>query len=156
MARSVDRRDWNGILNLSAPDSFYDYGAYKGDATGLITWMSDRHKNVLRSSHVIGGVIVEFATADTALSESYVASSQRNVDPQRPDVHFDILGYARYIDRFERENGIWTLKVRQLVFDNLLRLPVSPDDPVLGPGWQGGQRDETDLLWKQRLSLGIT
>ena len=152
IARAIDRMDWASIPALSHPDSFYDYGAYKGDAAGLIAWMSERHRNVFSSSHFIGNILIEFA-GEAALAETYVNSVQKVPAPADPSQKVDVFACARYVDEFRRTAEGWRLKSRCVLIDNQL---VSPSLPALPAGLNQGRRDRTDRLWSERARLGIT
>jgi 3-phenylpropionate/cinnamic acid dioxygenase small subunit len=155
IARCVDRRDWVGLQKLADEDCVFDYGAYRGGFSGLAEWLLVRHKHISRSSHLIGNIIVEFASSDVALVESYITSSQRSADPDNTEALSDVITYARYIDRFERQNGCWRIKKRTLLIDNTRRYAVSPEADVVGPGLPMGRRDMDDVLWKERAAVGI-
>jgi 3-phenylpropionate/cinnamic acid dioxygenase small subunit len=154
IARCIDRRDWAGLQKLADEDCVFDYGVYRGGFSGFAEWLLVRHKEITRSSHLIGNIIVEFASSDVALVESYITSSQRSADPDNTDALFDLITYARYIDRFERQNGCWRIKKRTLLIDNTRRYAVS-EAPVVGPGLRMGRRDMDDVLWKERAAVGI-
>lgn len=150
-ARAIDRMDWQSIIALSDPDCFYDYGGYKGDAAGLVAWMSERHKNVFRSTHHIGNIIAEFA-GDAALVETYVNSVQTVSSPGDPAQRINVFACARYVDEFRHISGQWRLKSRYVLIDNQL---ISPALPELPAGLNLGRRDQGDRLWSERIRLGL-
>jgi 3-phenylpropionate/cinnamic acid dioxygenase small subunit len=155
IARCVDRRDWTGLQKLVGEGCFFDYGVYRGGFSGLAEWLSAQHEHIIRSSHLIGNVIVEFSESGVALVESYVTSSQRRIDPDDGGAIFDVNTFARYVDRFERENQRWRIKKRMLVVDNTRRHPVAPEVAGAQSGLPMGRRDAEDILWKERAAVGI-
>ena len=150
LARAIDRMDWDSVTSLSDADTFYDYGAYSGDTAGLVAWMSERHKNVFRSTHHIGNILAEFA-GDAALVETYVNSVQMVPSATDQGQHVNVLACARYVDEFRRAGGTWRLKSRQVVVDNQVITPALP----LTAGVNEGRRDREDRLWGERSRLGI-
>lgn len=151
LARAVDRMDWNVFIALSAPDAVYDYGGFRGDAAALIGWMSERHKKVFRSTHLLGNMIIEFADG-AALAETYVHAIQEVPSANDPAQHVNILSYARYVDEFRPISGGWRLKSRYALIDNQLTLPAPPGSPA---GLRLGRRDRDDMLWSERARLGM-
>ena len=58
--RAVDRCDWEAIRDVFHPDGHDDHGIYKGDVDGLIAWLSERHKTISRSMHLMGNMPVSY------------------------------------------------------------------------------------------------
>lgn len=151
LARAIDRMDWDGVIALADPDTIFDYGPYKGDVTGLIEWMAERHKNVLTSNHFLGNMIAEFS-GDAALVETYVHSVQKVPAADDSSAQVDVQAYARYIDEFRVTEKGWRLKSRCVAVDNQLISRSAPKSPV---AFNEGRRDRTDKLWSERARLGI-
>lgn len=150
LARSIDRMDWEGVKAVSDADTCYDYGVYKGDAAGLVGWMSERHKNVFRSSHVIANILIEFS-GNSALAETYVNSIQTVPSGADSAQQLNILSWARYIDEFQNVGGRWRLKLRTVLLDNQVSTAAHP----LPGGLKEGRRDWDDMLWTERSRLGL-
>ena len=151
LARAIDRMDWDSIIALSDSDTFYDYGAYKGNAAGLVAWMVERHENVFRSTHHIGNILADFGN-DAALVETYVNSIQTVPSPTDQTQLINVLACARYIDEFRHIGGEWRLKSRHVLIDNQV---ISPALASLPATLNEGRRDGEDMLWRERSRLGI-
>ena len=75
--RAIDRLDFDGIRAVFHADAIDSHGAYVGGVEGLIEWIRERHKPIPFSSHQISNMLIEFATPDLALVETYVRTLQR-------------------------------------------------------------------------------
>ncbi|KWF32816.1 hypothetical protein WL88_26125 [Burkholderia diffusa] len=122
-ARSVDRGDWALLRSTYHPDAYDDHVGYKGTLEGLIEWLDQRFAGVDNSVHFLGNCLVEFATSDLALVETYF-TSRRLRHPVGEECNGlaadDMLcrqTWGRYIDRFERRNGEWRVAKRKVVLD---------------------------------------
>src|SRR6516225_1728738 len=111
-SRAVDRLDLEQVSDFFWPDATDDHIVFKGDIEGLVEWIRERHKAVEFSSHLIANMVIEFATAESALVETYVFTTQRyrpgtadqvpvaGVLPDfAPGSRIDSFAHARYIDR---------------------------------------------------------
>ncbi len=168
-ARAVDRRDWALVREVFHPGAVDDHGMYKGGVDGLIEWLQARHQCIAMSMHVLGNVFIEFAGADAALCESYVVAYQRydaapgadhshiraalgeGVDPS--DLPIDVMMPARYVDDFEKRDGLWRITNRITVFEG--RYTLKGDKAPLNPAWTVGQRDNSDPLYIARRRAGL-
>jgi len=165
--RAVDRCDWETIRDVFHPDGHDDHGIYKGGVDGLIDWLSERHKTISRSMHLIGNMLIEFADDDNALVETYSFAFQRystgGAETRKAiaggadlgDQEFDMLMSGRYVDHFQKRDGRWRVLKRHVLFDNSQMLPVPANSPKLGSDWFVSARDKSDPIWDLREKLGI-
>ncbi|KVQ63022.1 nuclear transport factor 2 family protein [Burkholderia territorii] len=122
-ARSVDRGDWALLRSTYHPDAYDDHVGFKGTLDGLVDWLDQRFAGVDNSVHFLGNCLIEFATSDVALVETYFTSRRlrRPTDEERSGLaEGDVLcrqTWGRYIDRFERRNGEWRVAKRKVVLD---------------------------------------
>lgn len=165
-ASGVGRKDWPRTRSVFHDEATDDHGTFDGGIDGFVEWQERHHQGIDQSAHVIGPVIVEFAGADLALSEAYVVAFQRwagdgqaqsdmleglDFDRSTPKL-VQIVG--RYIDRFERRDGVWKISKRITVFD-WIKIDEAPSEIPFQPNWIAGQRDKTDALYKMRAEMGL-
>lgn len=165
--RAVDRLDFEALRRTYHRDAVDIHGPYSGDIDGLISWMRARHKGVTFSSHQVGNIVIDFASADVALVETYVrtiqsyppgaqASLAQLASPsQVTDGAADLLTSSRYVDIFERRNGAWKIRERNVIHDSKRVFP-SPGDSAPPAHGTPGRRDAEDLLYKSAARVGIT
>lgn len=166
--RAVDRLDAPGMLAVFWPGAIDSHGPYIGPVEGLVEWIQQRHRPIQVSSHFIGNLLIEFATPDLALVETYVRTIQQ-YPPQakqqlaqltggaagEPGMPMDMFTSSRYLDRMERRDGEWRIARRDLIQD--WKQIVDVKYAALQPheGWILGRRDGRDLVQESRRELGL-
>lgn len=166
--RAIDRLDYEGMRAVFHPDATDTHGAYDGPVDGLVEWVRERHKPIPFSSHRVCNMLIEFATPDLALMETYILALQRypaeakaslaqltGGQAGRPGVGIDMLSSSRYVDRFERRNGEWRIARRKVILDWKQLVEVPENSPKPKPGWLVGRRDKQDFIYLERAELGI-
>ncbi len=111
--RGIDRMDGDRIAEAYWPDAIDDHGVFKGTATDfvpfILTFMADAY---CATAHRLGQSYIEFA-ADGAVVETYFSSQHRLRSDTRRVEAVD----GRYIDRFQRRDGVWKIYRRLVVID---------------------------------------
>ena len=166
--RAVDRLDRQGMLDVFWPGAIDSHGPYIGPAEGLVDWILERHKPIQVSSHFIGNLLIEFATEEVALVESYVRTIQQYQPAAkhqlaqltggavgRPDAAVDMFTSSRYIDRVERRCGEWRIARRDLAQDWKQIAEVQYKALQPQEGWIIGRRDGSDAVQILRQEVGL-
>jgi hypothetical protein len=131
LARAIDRNDREGILACYHPDAVDDHGEFKGPAEGFANWVGMLHRERVDSmSHLIANHLVEIG-GNEARGETYVLVylNGRPTGGQR----FLMTGVGRYLDRFERREGVWRIAHRLVITDieHTATLPTSETDGLV-------------------------
>ncbi len=146
-ARAADRRDAALLKSVWHDDATVDVGFFNGSISGYPEALFAATAGLFRVYHSIANEWVE-VQGETAVAESYVIAFTTTPTPTGGS---DALVGGRYLDRFERRNGIWKCSHRQFVMDWSMDQPASdrsdagmlsmlpsggrfPDDPVY-PLW---------------------
>jgi len=165
--RAVDRLDYEAIRAVFQPDAIDRHGPYEGGVDGLIEWVRERHANIPFSMHLVSNQLIEFADADTALSETYIWVVQRYDAEAGQSLTqitggqsgggnvVDLVAASRYIDRFEHRDGRWAVAQRNLSSGWRQMSEVPDNVPKMMPGWLVQQRDQDDFIFQERKRLGI-
>jgi hypothetical protein len=166
--RAIDRLDVDGIRRVFHPDAIDNHGPFVGGVDALIAWLTERHRTIPFSMHLVSNLLIEFAGPDSALVETYIFATLRySAEGKAALAAFtggvaggegsatDSLAWARYIDRFERRGGEWRIARRTVAFDSGMMSDVPPDAPVFDPSWAVGRRDKDDPIYKERAAMGI-
>jgi hypothetical protein len=100
--------------------------------------------------HQLGPVSIELA-GETAFTEVYFTSHHRfgAVPPPGGEPHQDRFMGGRYVDRFERRDGVWKIAERQGINDWLRYEPSSDGGFWDGPPEQRGRRDHEDPAYRR-------
>jgi hypothetical protein len=144
--RAVDRQDLELLLSLYHPGATEDHGAYKGPVAGfaehLLKVMRTQYEVV---RHSIGTVIIEIDGASAFVESSFDAGCilrQRTPDGKRQArVHS-----GRYLDKFERRDGVWAIANRIVVKDYIEFRPISDESD----GYPVARSDREDLVYRLR------
>lgn len=145
-ARGVDRGDGALLHGVFHDDATVSVGVFEGSAHEFAEMMVAPAPERVRTFHSIANEWFD-VKGDKAVGESYViAVSTWRVDGKETD---GIVG-GRYLDRFERRDGVWKLSHRTFVLDWNINQPTTaiwdnelygqlktrggraPDDPVYG------------------------
>jgi hypothetical protein len=68
--RAVDQLDFDAMRDVVHPDATDNHNHFSGDVDGLLAWIRGRHRCISHSMHMVGNMVIEFATAERALCES--------------------------------------------------------------------------------------
>ena len=141
LAKGIDRCDADMVRACFHPDATDDHGAFKGTSEEFIAWVMPVLDTMERTQHVIGQCLIE-VNGDKAAGESYfVAHHTINT----PDGAILMIAAGRYLDSFERRDGVWKISHRHAIYDWNSTAPSSdgwdrddPDNPSVY-GIRGGQ-----------------
>lgn len=119
--RGVDRCDEAELAAVYHPDGTDDHGTFSGLGADFAAWaVKGGSRFWTASHHSIHNVIIDWGDDGVAEVESYVlAFNQRADDIERPDGgagKVEVFA-GRYLDRFERRDGVWLIAHRRAVRD---------------------------------------
>jgi hypothetical protein len=137
--RSVDRLDVALGHAVFHPDSYADFGLYKGNGRGWIDFICQEHRKFLHHSHQVTNIVLEL-DGERAGSEAYVTATLRAREGERL---MQRQFWARYVDAWSRRDGRWAIDRRECVIDFDALSEVTPiaehgrsrrdrDDPSYG------------------------
>jgi 3-phenylpropionate/cinnamic acid dioxygenase small subunit len=152
-ARGVDRRDWNAVRAAFHPDATDDHGPYKGGLNGFMAYVERRHETIDQAMHFLGNCLIEFATADLALVETYFIAFQWPAPQNEGELIVDRDAIGRYVDRIERRHGEWKIARRIVVLDAIRTIPSG--SPKSNWTWVSARRDRDDAVYVMRRELGL-
>ncbi len=130
--RGVDRRDPEMIRSTYHPDAWDDHGTYQGDLKGFLDFVEREVWSRFRiTMHKLGQASIEIE-GDAAECETYAVCHHVAVEAGQ-DVQDSVMG-IRYLDRFERRDGVWRIARRQLRWEWIRHDPLV----ALDPSWTAG------------------
>ncbi len=115
LARGEDRRDAEVLSACYWPDSSFDYGMYQGAFADYLAWVVPGADAILNTQHVLGQTVIELS-GDTAKAETHAISYHR-VDMGEEVGERDTCIGGRYLDEFEKRDGVWGIKHRAMLYD---------------------------------------
>lgn len=142
--RGIDRCDADLLHSAYHPDATDDHGLFKGKAADFIPWAL---KSLVRdegTSHYIANELIEL-DGDVAHCESYFFAIHRR--QAKDGTKEDLIFQGRYVDRFERRQGLWKIANRQVVYD---RSRIDKIEKVFTTEqYVCGKRTREDLVYKR-------
>jgi hypothetical protein len=151
-ARAVDRVDEDLLRSCFWPDSTHQHGGFKGKSQDF-AGIAIRIVGALKTcSHLITNVSIE-VSGDKAVAESYFLSHHRRTKKTGGPGEEDWFLKGRYLDRFEKRDGVWKIAHRRGLHD-FSRL-FDPADTSLdaAPAEQLSARKPDDPLYAMLAEL---
>lgn len=152
--RGVDRLDRDLLLSAYHPDAIDDHGLFVGTATAFADWALPHHRDNQRVTHHL--ILNHSCDLDgaSAHTETYCVYIGVNNDGS-----IDVIG-NRYIDRFERRDGIWAIALRVCAVEWVSSLPgedsISPQMLQAVAALKANAktaRDNSDVSYQRPLQL---
>jgi len=153
--RALDRVDENLLRSVFHPESQHSHGSFQGLSADFVGFAMQVITGLDRTHHMLGNVVIELE-ADRAFSEAYFIAYHRIGKDRppfgpfithRPGVDEDIIISGRYLDRWERRDGVWKIARRIGVHDwEQWRDADERDLPTL-PSSGRGRRDHLDPVY---------
>lgn len=148
--RAIDRLDEELLRSCFHPDSRHRHGAFEGLSADFCARAMEICRQVVATHHQLGPVSIVFE-GDVAHAETYFTAHHRfgSVPPPGGRPHEDRFMGGRYVDRFERRDGVWKIAERVGVND-WLRYEASDDRGFWeGPAEARGRRDRSDPVYRR-------
>lgn len=143
--RGIDRLDMDLVRDCYHPDAIDHHTGFDGGLEEFLTWAESSLRQMDGTMHTICNHLVE-VRGDVAVSETYAHTWHWTAEPTKPSQN--ALTGTRYVDRFERREGVWRIAERWAV-RSWTRTEqegmVVQHDEALGPI---GRRDEHDLVYR--------
>jgi hypothetical protein len=146
--RGADRIDIDEMRSAFHPNAHIDYGFFDGTVEEFLPWVVRFHsEDLVSTTHTISSVLVK-VSGETAGSESRVECCLRFRHPSGGEL--DLLLAGRYLDKWERREGVWRIADRTALVDHYRTLLVERDamveDLVKAP--IAGKRSKDDLSYQ--------
>jgi hypothetical protein len=156
--RGIDRRDFDLVRACYHADAQDHHGSFSGSVEEYIAWVDKLTARYRWSMHLIANVLVDLAvpppisqneSVPAAACETYGVSFHRSDDPKP---HMNLATGFRYLDRFEKREGVWKIAERTAVGEWSMKIPRDawweiPEDHL------SGRRDSEDALYALLASL---
>lgn len=151
--RGCDRRDWALVRSLYHDDAIDDHGAmFSGGPDEFVAWLPGATAPWELTLHSISNSL--FAVeGDRAEGEHHVRAWHRAAPPDA----MEYVVYGRYLDRYERRDGLWKFVHRSLVFDHgEMRAVDEAAIAKLGGDAPNGTSGSDDPSWLLGLLSGLS
>jgi hypothetical protein len=139
--RGLDRLDLDLLKSVYHDDATDDRGFYSGSGHGLCELAVKILASHLCNHHMLGQMSIDLE-GDVAFGEIYFQAYHRVVE-NGLEKDFVVLG--RYVDRYERRDGVWKIAHRSELNDSCWQHPASDDWLNATPEALRGARGKDDL-----------
>jgi hypothetical protein len=156
--RGMDRMDRDLTLSCWHPGGTDDHAPlFKGTAEGFIEWLWPIHAAMQATRHMVSNIMIEL-DGDEAATESYWYVHLRI---PRGDEVYDLIGDGRYLDHFEKIDGVWAIRHRTSISCMTRTMKLDPpvfDPPLIVPNNPESEparwaRDESDCSYRLFASI---
>lgn len=146
--RGIDRLDLELVRNCYHPDATDEHGTFTGTRDEYVDWVASVLTRFTGTMHVVANQLVEVdGDTDTAHCETYGVAYHWG-EP-RDDARRNFTTGFRYLDRFERRDGVWRIARRVAVREWTHVVPA--DQQLVIPrerDGRRGQRDRSDPVYE--------
>ena len=137
--RCIDRRQFDKLRPLYHADARHDHGGmFQGNPADLIAWLSRTTPAAMVTHHFVGNMLFQ-VDGDRAEGEIYTINTHRF--PAATGAR-DYIASGRYLDRYERRNGVWRFSFRQRIADWTHEGAAQP--AAMAAGLRAGATDGSD------------
>ena len=158
--RAIDRCDRTLLESVFHDDAMHDHGPYKGPSRQFCDFALELLARLEYTAHQASNILIRMVDEQNALSETYFNAYHRIKagveEPAFPDHDLDqdedVWIAGRYIDHFQRRDGVWKIAKRCGIHDWVRWAPA--DDRGFGqsPANERGQRFPDDRSY--HLAIG--
>jgi hypothetical protein len=138
--RGQDRLDAALHASVFWPEATCDYGFFKGDPAEFVAFAQGLLKEHKANHHMIGQVHIDIE-GDVAFGEVYFQAFHRIV---QDGAEVDLFMSGRYVDRYERREGVWKIAHRSELIDWARTEPAADEFLATLPGVLLGARGADD------------
>ncbi|MEE3329886.1 MAG: nuclear transport factor 2 family protein [Myxococcota bacterium] len=141
--RGIDRMDRELVRACYHPGAEDHHGSFRGDVDAFIEWVWRLLEHYDSTMHLVGNLLVEFASPQVACVETYGTAFHRG-DPEEAKRNL-VTGF-RYIDRFERRDGDWRI-AKRVATTEWARVDVPENWWPISDDLLSGTRDRSDPVY---------
>jgi hypothetical protein len=142
--RGIDRLDEALIAEAYWPDAKEDHGIFKGSAKDFAPWivgyLDEKYRSTAhRLAQSYAQVDREHARAETYFSALHHLRAEDGANFEAVD--------GRYLDEFQKRDGIWRISSRVVIIDFARTFPAAVSEVSKLPGLTLGQRGVGDFSY---------
>ncbi len=146
LARGTDRLDRDAMASCYHPDGYDDHNSFRGSGEEFANWVCQVLPHFEATMHFIGSPSIRFGADDVV---SGIAQCDTYCVAHHVGAGTDMILGLRYVDRFERRDGVWLIAKRVCAFDWTYTVPFDPAQKfVFEDDFTVGRRDSDDITYR--------
>lgn len=115
--RAADRCDEELLRSCYHPDALDRHGRFAGTAADFAAWVTGVQRTTsITTQHAVSNVVIELAGATAWVESAFMATHVRPAAAGFDQPFLDTF-WGRYVDRFEKRDGLWAIASREVVHD---------------------------------------
>ena len=142
--RGLDRLDGALLEAQFWPDARCEYGVFSGSPAEFAAFCMTMLTTHQRNHHMLGQHLIDFVFEDEAFGEVYYQAYHRVAGED--GAPRDLIIAGRYVDRYERRDGVWKIAYRSELVDWVRDDPAT-DAMIAAAPFIMGERKPTDPLY---------
>lgn len=140
---AIDRRDYALLATLYHEDGIDDHSPYYcGSAEGYVAWLPTMMASWSGTAHRIDTALY-LIDGDRAEGELRATAWHRTLDGSR-----DFIAHGRYVDQYERRDGVWRFLRRAFILDWSEERAVAQGDDFGSDGVATGRAGSDDPVYR--------
>ncbi len=148
---AIDRRRWDIMPAIFHEEAVFKFGDVVGDWRGFVKQAQAIIDPMPSTHHQLGNILFDF-TGDVAMTETYCTATHiipidypEDTPPFIPlgKRYISVMG-IRYIDRFEKRQGVWKITSRSGVYDWRQDSDLNDGGVFDSPPEMLGKHDDSD------------
>jgi SnoaL-like domain len=144
--RALDRLDEQLLVSVFFEDALCDYGFTSGTPAEFARFAITALQSHASNQHMIGNVLIELE-GDEAFGEVYFNAYHKVMGEAGFE---DVTIAGRYLDRYERRDGVWKFAYRSEIVDWSRTQPTSDSYFDLAPDCLRGARQDDPVYDRER------
>jgi SnoaL-like domain len=146
LARGTDRLDATMIESCYHADGLDDHNVFRGSGHEFAKWVLETLDVFDATMHFVGAPYTRL-DGDVAQVDTYCVAHHIGRADEKGHATDLVLG-LRYVDRFERRDGVWLIAKRVCAFDWVYRVPFNwSDRSWFAEDFTVGVRNRTDITY---------
>jgi len=147
--RGLDRLDGALVEAQFWPDARCEYGIFSGSPADFAAFCMAALKDHARNHHMLGQHLIDFVSEDEAFGEVYYQAYHRVAGEDGAPRDLFIAG--RYVDRYERRDGIWKIAYRSELVDWVRDDPAADGMVAVAPFIMGARKPADPLYDREAM-----
>jgi len=136
--RALDRLDAELMRSVFFEDAYCEYGFFNGSAAAFADFAMKALGGHVANHHMLGNVLIE-VEGDEAFGEVYFHAYHK-LEAASGSGFDDLVIAGRYLDRYEKRDGLWKMAYRSEITDWSRTTPTNDPYFEMAPGGLRGSR----------------
>jgi hypothetical protein len=146
--RAADRCDEELLRSCYHAGALDRHGRFAGPAADFAAWVIGvQRASSITTQHAVSNVVIELAGTTAWVESAFMATHVRPAREGCDEPFLDTF-WGRYVDRFDKRDGVWAIASREVIHDWSERRACGPPMPHVD-AYRAGRRDRGDPSYER-------